>query len=168
MSVPIAIAGVGLMGSMMQARGQQLTAANQERAYHQRSAIAGLRAADARHEAALTGISARARSRRESDRMAAQRATQRAAVAGSGLQMSGSNIGVLARTAQEQEADLLTFRFMGDARKASLMRAAATQEMTALNMLDEGRATVAAGRARASQTLLLGAARGALSLAGGA
>lgn len=156
MSLPVAMGGLFMAGQAIKARGQQVSGINEQRAFNQRSFVAGLSSQDLRFQSELTRTSTRIEARRLRDKIDVNRGAQRAAVAAQGVELSGSALQVLGRTAAQQEQDLLSLRFSGEARASALARDAETARESAQVLRNEGTVARQSARARGGATLLTG------------
>lgn len=157
MSAPIALAGLAFAGSAISSRGRNQSAAAEQRAYESRAFSQELEAADQETKSLLEEAQTTFEAERLRTKIDRTRGSQMAAVASSGIEVSGSALQVIERDAAEQEFDVLMLRFGGNARAASAKRTAGIHRMNSDILKAEGRVARTSGRAEASSSLLTGA-----------
>jgi len=151
-----AIAIASFLGSVIKSQGEKRSASAAALAYDSRAFQSEMEAADfenmARIERVSTGIE-ESRLRNIIDRT---RGSQRAAVAKSGVELSGSSLDVIEYSAEQQELDALILRYAGESRALARERDAAMARLNASTLRAEGQVVRKSGRASAAGTLLTG------------
>ena len=154
MAAPIALAQ--LATSLISYQGAKRSGSAEERAYQARAFASDMDAADLELQAELEKTSTNYESSRLRRKIDSTQASQRAAVAASGIELSGSALQVLAQSAEEQELDALILRFNGDARVLGRQRSAAMARFNSAALRTEGSVAKSTRKAAASGTLLTG------------